>query len=237
MGPVPLILAAASLAGAIFGGKRKHIDPTWLEQNFGSHAVSDEALQLFNGILNSPYGQHIMANAAEQGQQFARDTNRQAAQAGLQGPDATSGAGVFATSAAQGASDSLQRGVQSDFYQMVLPIAQQNVRDRMMAYLNDIQGGGQMTDSSRIWQTIGNAAGTTGALMLQNQKPKAKTTDGRFGVDDPKDTLPAQDRQQTSAGSPYRLPMTQPMLQRYNPRLSRFQSSFGAIQPGGSRLA
>src|ERR1043165_9345784 len=105
MDPISAILSAASVAGGILGGQRKHIDINWLREKFGAKAISDEAVQLFNHILNSPYGQSIMANAAEQGQQFGRNVNQASAAAGLSGggAGADSGTGIFATSAAQGA--------------------------------------------------------------------------------------------------------------------------------------
>lgn len=175
MDPISAILGAASIAGAIFGTARKHIDPNWLKQKFGAQAISEEALTLFNNLINSPHGQAILANAAEQGQQFQRNVAQQGAQAGITGPGgAASGAGIFATSAAQGAGDSFQRDVRSNLYQQALPMAQQNVSDRMNAYVNDFQGGGVPTQGANIWNKIGTAAGTVGAMY----NPQQNTPDG-----------------------------------------------------------
>lgn len=175
MNPVQLILGAASVAGAIFGGQRKHIDPEWLKKHFGPGAISAEALQLFNNLINSPYGQSVMTNAAEQGQQLQRSINKQSINAGLSGPGgASSGTGIFATSAAEGATNAAQRDVAGQFYQSVLPVAQQSVNNRMQAYLQDMQNGGTQTDSARVWQNIGNAAGTAGSMY----EPKSPVDNG-----------------------------------------------------------
>jgi len=174
MDPISAILGAASLAGAIFGNKRKQIDINWLKAKFGPAAVSEEALRLFNTVINSPKGQAIMTSAAEQGQQFAHSVKSQAAQAGFGGGGgADSGASVFATSAAEGATGALQRQAAGDIYGQVLPVAQQMVGDRMQAYLGDRAAGGVQSDSARLWQNIGQAAGVVGSMYTPKQKTAA----------------------------------------------------------------
>ena len=172
MDPVSAILAAASTAGAILGGQRKSLDINWLKQHFGAAAVTKEALQLFNTIINSPHGQSLIASAAEEGQSFARNTAQNAAMAGLQGggAGADSGAGIFSTSAAQGAGDAFQRDVRSNIWQTALPAAQQMVQDRMQAYLQDRQMGGVQTPGAAMWQQLGTAAGTIGSMYQPSQK-------------------------------------------------------------------
>lgn len=231
MDPVTAILSAAALAGGILGGQRKQIDVNWLRQHFGPEAVSKEALDLFNNILNSPHGQALMANAAEQGQQFGRNVNKGAAEAGLTGPGgADTGAGLFATSAAQGATDSFQRGVQSNIYQSALPAAQEMVQGRMQAYLNDRAAGGAPTNSSRFWSSIGNAAGTVGA-MLPQQSPLQKANTGMTGPLAPQLQNPipgGEDRIKAilgQAGSPVLNPLS---------KAPRFSSFAGAVRPYGS---
>src|SRR5258705_1319953 len=238
MGPAALVLAAASLAGGILGGKRKHIDPEWLKQHFGPGAVSEEALNLFNNLINSPYGQKIMTNAAEQGQQFGRNVNQQAAESGLAGPEGTSGTGIFATSAAQGATDSLQRGVKGDFYQMVLPIAQQMVSERMQAYLNDQQQGGYQTGAAKTWQQIGQAAGTAGAMIPENtQQPQGTQSSVPFSGIPSTLKPPSPYPSFMQAGS---APMKTSMTPNVNPvlptmqRQSRFDV-FRNVQPASTR--
>src|SRR5687767_7318659 len=176
MDPVSAVLAAASAAGAILGGQRKSLDINWLKKHFGAAAVTQEALQLFNSIINSPHGQSLIASAAEEGQAFARQTAQASAQAGLSGggAGADSGAGIFATSAAQGAGDAFQRDVRSNMWQTALPAAQQMVADRMQAYLQDRQMGGVQTPGAAMWDRLGGAAGTIGAMY----KPPQKKTDG-----------------------------------------------------------
>jgi len=172
MDPITAILAAASIAGAIFGHKKKHIDPEWLKSHFGGKAVSEEAMNLFHSVLNSPAGHSIIANAATQGQNFGRAVNANSAAAGFGGGGgADSGASVFATSAGQGAQDALTRDAQAQMYSNSLPIAQQMVSDRMQAYIQDFQGGGVPTDSANTWSAIGNAAGTAGALKKSAPSP------------------------------------------------------------------
>ena len=193
MDPVTAILSAASLAGAIIGGKRKHIDPNWLKANYGAHAVTQEAQELFARMVNSPVGQQIMTSASVQGQQFANNVNAKAAQAGMtpMGGAAT-GTGIFATGAAEGAANSLQTQARSDMYASVLPVAQDLVNQRRDAYLQDFYNNGAPTDAARTWSKIGNAAGVAlsaadmakaaapvknvgPAGSIQNFQPKALT--------------------------------------------------------------
>ena len=223
MDPITAILSAASLAGAVFGQQRKHIDPNWLKQKFGAQAVSEEALTLFNNIINSPHGQAVLANAAEQGQQFQRNVAQQGAAAGLTGPGgASSGAGIFATSAAQGATDSFQRDIRGGFYQQALPVAQQIVGDRMQAYINDFQGGGVATPASNVWNKIGSAAGTIGS-MLPQEGPQNVANTGMTGSLAPRLSNPipgGESRMQAAIGQ-----SQVPQFSKYN----RF-SPGGAVQ-------
>jgi hypothetical protein len=235
MGPAAAILAAASLAGAIFGGKRKQIDPVWLEQHFGAGAVTKEAMELFHNILNSSYGQEIMANAAEQGQQFGRDVNRRAAEAGLAGPGGSSGTGIFATSAAQGAGDALQRQASSQFYQLALPAAQQIVQSQLAAYMAGQQGGG--FQQPNVWDKIGTAAGTIGPMITNKPKAATNTTEGTETISGP-DTVPGQPGEDrttinSSASAPQRvmsLPsLSTPLVPQFG-KLRRFSPSTGSVQ-------
>lgn len=160
MDPVTALLSAAALAGAIIGGKRKHIDPEWLKQHYGANAISAEAQALFAHVINSPVGQSIMNSASEAGQQFGRSTQAQAAAAGMTpASGAATGTGIFATSAGEGAANSLQTQARGNIYQSVLPIAQDIVNARREAYLQDFYNNGAPTDSANTWGRIGNAAG------------------------------------------------------------------------------
>lgn len=242
MDPITAILAAASAAGKIFGGARKHIDINWLKEKFGAHAVSEEALTLFNSILNSPQGQALMTNAAEQGQQFARDTARNAASAGLAGAGGgSSGAGIFATSAAEGATNAFQRDLSSQLYQASLPVAQQLVNERMQAYLNDFQSNGVPTQSANLWQGIGNAAGTIGAMLPSKQtQPEGAATAPQTNTPSPSAVAPPQTPVFSGMDIRRRLPQVAPIIPSFS-RLQRFPSTFSAVQPlggasGGYRL-
>jgi len=226
MDPVSLILGAASVAGAILGNdKGKTIDPEWLKQHFGAAAVNEQTMKLFNQILNSPYGQSVLSSASEQAQQFARETNRQAAMSGLNGPEGASGAGVFATSAAQGATDSFQRDARGGFYQMALPIAQQMVQSQMAAYMGDRA----RTAQPDLMSKIGTAAGTLGA-MYQPKQPgtgAALQPTGAF--------TPSTGGMPFYQGGVMQGALTQPVLpQTVLRRSARFGGFGGLVQSGGS---
>lgn len=176
MDPITAILSAAALAGAIRGGERKHIDPEWLKANFGANAISAEAMALFARVINSPVGQSIMNSASEAGQQFGRNTQAQAAAAGMTpASGAATGTGIFATSAGEGAANALQSQARGNIYQSVLPIAQDLVAARRDAYLQDFYNNGAPTDSANTWGRIGNAAGVA-LTMAQAAQPTANAT-------------------------------------------------------------
>lgn len=166
MAAAPYLLQGASLLGGIFGNKRKHIDPEYLRQKFGPAAVSKDALELSNYIINSPYGQQLLANAAESGQQFENATNAATAASGLgAGGGASSGTGIFATSAGGQAQSGMERAVRGNIYQQAMPIAAQGVEGRQATYLADLQGGGYQDDKASMWQKIGEAAGQAAAMI------------------------------------------------------------------------
>lgn len=166
--PLPLAaiglgLQAASMAGGFFGKKRKHIDPEYLREHFGARAMSEETQNLVNSLQNSPYGQQLLATAAEQGQGFQQQMAAKAAASGLDpSSGGQAGAGDFATSAASQAQTGLERNVKAGFYQTAMPIAAENVLGRQKAYIADKTGGGYADDTANMWQAVGQAAG--GAL-------------------------------------------------------------------------
>jgi hypothetical protein len=157
-------LQLASAGGGILGKKRKHIDPEMLRQKFGPGAVSKETMELANYILNSPHGQKLLAGAAEQGQQFGRDVNANAAAAGLAGPGGSSGTGIFATSAGAGAQSGFERAIKGDVYNAAMPVAANMVNQRQQAYINDLNGGGYQDDRAGMAEQIGQAASAAGTL-------------------------------------------------------------------------
>lgn len=110
--------------GGVFGRKKKYIDPEELRRKYGPRAIAQDAQQLQQFILNSPYGQQLLATAAEQGQGLQTDMASRLAGAGLS-PDSggQSGAGDFAASAATQAQAGLERGVKSDVLRTAMPIA------------------------------------------------------------------------------------------------------------------
>jgi hypothetical protein len=173
MDPVTAILAAASIAGAIRGGQRKHIDPEWLRANYGAHAVTQEAQDLFARMVNSPQGQAIQRQASETGQQFANQTQGQAAAAGLTPMSGSaSGTGIFATGAGEGAANTLNTQAKANIYASVLPVAQDIVNERKNAYMQDFYNNGAPTQGALQWQKVGNAAG----IALSAAKPGQNST-------------------------------------------------------------
>ena len=191
MDPITAILSAAALAGAIIGGKRKHIDPEWLKANYGANAISAEAQTLFARVINSPVGQSIMNSASETGQQFGRSTQAQAAAAGMTpASGAATGTGIFATSAGEGAANTLQTQARGNLYQSVLPIAQDLVAARRDAYLQDFYNNGAPTDAANTWGRIGNAAGIALSAADAGKGVTGGTTDA--GVNKTEKLLPPQ---------------------------------------------
>lgn len=164
--PVSLALNGASLLGGFLGKKRKHIDTEYLRQHFGTKAIADDTTALANQIINSPYGQQLLASAAEQGQNFQTSMAAKAAASGLDpSSGGQAGAGDFATSAASQAQTGLERGVKGNIYQAAMPIAEAQNAALRNAYINDLQGGGYQDDKAAMWQNIGNAAGQARAAM------------------------------------------------------------------------
>lgn len=211
MDPITAVLMAASLAGAIKGGDRKFIDENWLKEHFGAHAISEEAKALFAHVINSPQGQQIIGQAAESGQQFGNQVQAQAAQAGLTpGGGASTGTGVFATSAGDSASNAAVSQARGNVYASVLPVAQQIVQDRMATVVGDQQRGGTPTKAANVWSTIGNAAGT--ALAAGGAPKEAAGGAGTALVD-------------SGSGASYQSTVAP------SPSISNFRSMAGATQP------
>jgi hypothetical protein len=156
-------------------GGRKSIDPNWLKQHFGSQQISSEFVELMNTLINSPQGQKMMSDAAEQGSQMQNEILRQQANAGLSpGEGASSGSSIFAAGAAPGATAGLQRDVKSRFAEMALPIAAQNVNNRMGVVTGSMQGP---TAMEKLGGTLGTAASlglqARGAQLAERQTPSA----------------------------------------------------------------
>lgn len=154
---IGLILQGLSLAGGIFGKKRKYIDPAMLDRMYGSTAIGQHANELVNVLQNSPYGQALLQQAAEQGQQL--QTGLAAARASTgQGPSGgvNSGASDFGVAAAPQAAGALQRGVKAGLWQTALPIASDLVsQERALAVGNNADQNANPTD---MWGRIGGSA-------------------------------------------------------------------------------
>jgi len=159
-----LLLSGLSALGGIFGKKKqKYMSPEMYNQMFGAKAMGARTQELVNQIINSPYGQQLMQNAAEQGQDFQTNLARQSAISGF-GPagGATSGASDFAAAGGGGAVSALQRGITSDLWKNAMPIAQGMVqREGDLALGNLASQNAQPTMLSRLGE--GAATALSGA--------------------------------------------------------------------------
>jgi len=163
MAAIPYILQGASMLGGVLGTKKKYIDPEYLRKHFGADAVTKRAQELFSKIMSSPYGNQLMSSAAEQGQRLQTDMGARAAASGLS-PDTggQSAASDFATSAAAGATDSLQRAGRAQVYGDTLPLAQQMVdRERELYLANNAERNA----TPSTWQRVGNVASQAAAMF------------------------------------------------------------------------
>ena len=166
---VGAVLAAApyvlNALGGLFGKKKKYLDAAEMERRFGAQAVSDRAQKLYQTILSSPYGQSLIAQAGQAGQEFQTQMNRNAANSGLS-PDtgATSGASMFATSAAANAASSLENQAKTGIYGEALPAAQQMVADEAAAERAKYAGqNAELSPFQKIAAAAGQIAGGAGA--------------------------------------------------------------------------
>lgn len=174
--PFGLILSALSTAGGgilAASGGRKALDPAALKRLFGPKAVTDEAMEYYNRMLNSPEGQQMLAGASQQGAQFSNALNDRLAQSGLAGGGATTGVGAFQQAAGSTAGASLERGVKSNIYGNALDQAGQSVAARMNAYL-----GQPALQEPTMGQTLGSALAGAGSQALLNYATAPKTAAG-----------------------------------------------------------
>jgi len=168
MGPAiamaaPYVLQGLSALGGVFGKKKKYMDNETLRALYGPQAIGKDTQEIANFILNSPYGQQLMAQAAEAGQGLQTEMASRAASAGLS-PDTggESGASTFATSAATQAQTGLERQTRAGIYQSAMPIAGDLVQGRMAAALN---AQGEQNATPNFMQRLGAAAGQTAASL------------------------------------------------------------------------
>ena len=143
--------------GGIFGKKKKYVDPEELRQKYGPKAIAGDTQSIMNFILNSPYGQQLMSQAAESGQGLQSEMASKAANAGLS-PDTggESGASTFATSAAAQAQGGLERQTKASLWQAALPIAAQMNQGYANLALSNQEAQNQQPST---FQKIASAAG------------------------------------------------------------------------------
>lgn len=172
MDPVTMVLMGAAAAGGIISavGGKKEISPEWLKKHFGADAVNEEMITLFNNILNSPYGQQVMTDAASQGSMFENALRSRIAETGLgAGEGGSSGASIFSEAAAGGATKSAIGQARAGIFQQTIPLAQQLVNARLNAYMGQ-PALGEPSAMSKFGSALGNAA-AVGLMAGQPQKP------------------------------------------------------------------
>jgi hypothetical protein len=169
----PYILQGLSALGGIWGKKKKYMDEQTLRALYGPGAVGKDTEELVNRIMSSPYGQQLLAGAAETGQSTQRELAARTAASGMgPGTGADSGASIFAAATAPQIQTGLERGVRADTTAAAMPIAADLVSGRMQAAL--MQQGQQNLDPSTM-QRIGAAAGQT-AASIPAPAPRAVPT-------------------------------------------------------------
>lgn len=147
-----------SLGGSMIGGAGmpKTVDPEKLKMLFGAQALGPETHQVFQTLMNTPGVQQAMTQAAQSGQQFANDL--QSRTAGASG-DSTSGIRAFTDSAARQAPAQNTAGVTAQVANNAATIAQQNLQNRMAAYMGSSDISQQMPSFQQLLGgNIANAA-------------------------------------------------------------------------------
>jgi hypothetical protein len=176
----PYILNAL---GGVFGKKKKYLDPEMMKQKYGPAAIANETQQLANFILNSPYGQQLLSQAATSGQDLQTEMASRAAAAGLS-PDTggESGASTFAAAAAPQAQANLERATKAGIWQNALPVAAQSVANRAALEQGNIA---EQNQDPSTFQKIAAAAGQMtdlGDILKGKKKPKTTLAGGTVGV-------------------------------------------------------
>lgn len=166
----PYILNAL---GGVFGSRKKYVDPEELRQKYGPAAIAKDTQSLVNFILNSPYGQELMKQAAEAGQGLQTEMASRAADSGLS-PDTggSSGASTFATSAATQAQTGLERQTKAGLWQAALPIAaQQNQGYAQLALDNQSARNQEPSTFQKIAAAAGQLASAVPGRRAAVRKP------------------------------------------------------------------
>ena len=176
---LPVILAAASIAGAIGSARgTKYIDEAWLEKMTGSRKYAE----LFNGYLahlqSSPEGQNMYRAADNAASQIVNST---IATGGAGASGEQTGMQALGVALAPQVSNNLRNQVSGSLAQQAGKMAQQTITDRLSAYLND---KGRQTESGKIWGAIGQAAG----IGLNAGWGAGQGTGGTTKTDGSKDT-------------------------------------------------
>lgn len=165
---VPYALQGISALGGIFGNKKKFIDPDMMRQKYGPAAVGRDAQIMANQILNSPYGQQLLASAATSGQEMQTDMATRAAASGMDpSTGGESGASTFAAAAAPQAQAGLERGVRADVWKAAMPLAASQNQGMMEM---DLASQNDRNSRPNAWQQVGSAAATAASMFPAKKK-------------------------------------------------------------------
>jgi len=161
----PWILRGISALGGVFGKKKKYLDPEMAHKKYGPQALAARTQELQNFILSSPYGQQLLAGAAQSAQQMQNDVASKAAASGLgEGAGATSGANIFAGGVASGAGNVLRNQATQSVWQSALPVAQQELQNEQQLEMAGIEG---RNAEPSTFQKLAAAAGSVGDFQVK----------------------------------------------------------------------
>jgi hypothetical protein len=154
----PYILSGISALGGIFGKKRKYMDPEILRQKYGPNAIADDTQRMVEHIMNSPYGQQILSQATQSGNEVAQKLEQNGVASGM---NPTGGAGGGASSFASATAPQIANGqvqqAKAGLWQAAMP-----AMAGMNQNLANVAVAGQNFDNSQpnTWEKIAAGAGS-----------------------------------------------------------------------------
>ncbi len=174
--PVGALLTAApyvlNALGGIFGKKRKYIDPEELRRRYGPDAINADAMKYYNTIINSPYGQQLMAQAATSGQTAQGNLASRAAASGMgNGSGASSGASDFAAATAPQIQGSLEQTQKANVWQQAFQ--QATAQNAQLAGVAE-RGNTYNNSQPSTFEKIAGAAGQWASALTPGQRGQVK---------------------------------------------------------------
>jgi hypothetical protein len=187
---LPYLLGGIQMFGGLFGGKKKkYVDPEYLRQKYGPEAIARDTQTIANNILNSPYGQQLMAQAGISGQQLQSNLASNAAASGMgNGSGASSGASDFAAATAPQAQGSLESQTKAGVWQAALPQAAA-LNNNLMGVAERGQEYNNANQQPSFFQKLAAGAGQWASTLGANARPaptslalEAAPTDNPYGI-------------------------------------------------------